>query len=171
MLFMQKMKGAPVKPQSQSRKEPTLSVVEIRAEVGASAINETPALTEGQLVEIERRKQQVEGFQLTALNELYGFIGACLFDAEFNELLAKTDSDNPTALNDDIVSRKVYAVRELSEGEGLEDVLITLTDQYHLIRRLKSAKDVYVYLVLDRKIANLGLAKLTLQSTEEAIEL
>ena len=171
MLFMQKMKGAQEKPQSQERKEPTLSVVEVRTETNTSSPNEIPALTEEQLVEFERKKQRVEGFQHTTLNELNGFIGACLFDSEFNELLVKTDSDSPTALGDDIVSRKINAVKELSDGEGLEDVLITLTNQYHLIRRLKSAKDVYVYLVLDRKLANLGLAKLTLQSAEEAIEL
>ena len=171
MLFMQKMKGAQEKRPSDSRKEPILSVVEPYAEKGGASLDKVPVLSEEQVAEIERRKQQVEGFQVTSLNELHGFIGACLFDSEFNELLVKTDSDNPTALSDDIVSRKIYAVNELCDGEGLEDVLITLMDQYHLIRRLKSAEEVYIYLVLDRKLANLGLAKLTLQSAEEAIEL
>ncbi len=52
-----------------------------------------------------------------------------------------------------------------------EDMLITATSQYHLLRRLHSDVPAFVYLVLDRRTANPSLAKMALASAVRCVEL
>ena len=40
-----------------------------------------------------------------------------------------------------------------------EDILISLDDQYHLLRFFHATGDVFTYVVLDRAEANLALAR------------
>ena len=137
--------------------------------------NDKLILTKSNRAGLESRKQKAENFEQSAVNDLTGFIAAYLIDLEYGELLMKAENKDSNSganvLSAAVLNNKVMAVRELGSGEGLEDILITLGKQYHLIRKLKSTKDVFFYLVLDRKMANLGLAKITLQSVEETIHL
>ena len=50
---------------------------------------------------------------------------------------------------------------DLHVDSDIEDILITLGSQYHLINVLNSggSKGLFVYLVLDRTYANLALAR------------
>jgi hypothetical protein len=61
-----------------------------------------------------------------------------------------------------LVERKFMVVEQLAMQEAVEDILISLTTQYHMIRPIESNPDVLLYLILDRKRANLGLARLAL---------
>ena len=43
--------------------------------------------------------------------------------------------------------------------DGIEDIMITVDTQYHVLRLLGPAEDVFVHLVLDRERASLGMAR------------
>ena len=57
--------------------------------------------------------------------------------------------------------------------DNIEDILITLGQQYHIIRPLTSrnTQGLFLYLVLIKSRANLALARHKLKSIEEDLEL
>ncbi|MEU4829576.1 hypothetical protein [Streptosporangium sp. NPDC023615] len=74
--------------------------------------------------------------------------------------------------NTEVVKAKMRTMESLGLKDGIEDILITLGTQYHVIRPLtgRSGKGLFMYLALDRSRANLALARHTLRSIEEKIE-
>ena len=169
MLFMQKKTGSQEKAPRQLRKEPTV----LPEKVAKFTKDFIAPLSKSKIAEIEGRKAKVKDFDEFAIANLNGFIGACLIDSETGTLLARTQCEEldvgADTFSTEKVNAKLKAVKDLGLGIVLEDIVITLESQYHLIRRLKSATDVFIYLVVDRNASNLGLAKFTLQTTEESI--
>ncbi len=167
MLFMHKIKNTQENSPEQRRKEP---VVLLRAVDESTSDSSTP-LSESKLALVEERRSMTKDFAQLGIVDLNGFVGACLVDSETGVLLAQAECEDfdSTVLDIDKVNSKIKAVKDLGAGDVLEDVVITLETQYHLVRRLKSANEVFIYLVIDRSAANLGLAKFTLQTTEESI--
>lgn len=113
---------------------------------------------------------------ISELRQLPGFIGACLVDAETGLMLAseggeKLDLEVASASNTEFVKAKLGTMRHLSIEGRIEDILITLTGQIHLIRMLESNPSVFMYLALDREQANLGMARISLKRVEKTISL
>ena len=59
----------------------------------------------------------------------------------------------------DFVRAKLRVIGALGLRDTIEDVMVTLGKQYHLIRFLDAELNVFLYLVLDRERSNLGLAR------------
>ncbi|MBL8377888.1 MAG: response regulator [Burkholderiales bacterium] len=114
---------------------------------------------------------------LSKLDSIDGFVGACLCDSESGMVLG-TEGGGPMlnlevagATNTEVVRAKRKAAKALGLKDDIEDILITLGKQYHLIRPLRSKPQVFFYLALDRGRANLGMARLTLADAERDLVL
>lgn len=73
--------------------------------------------------------------------------------------------------NTGLVKAKMNVMRALGIKGGIEDILITLADQYHLIRPLASNTSLFVYVAIDKSRGNLGLARHKLRQIEAALKL
>jgi uncharacterized 2Fe-2S/4Fe-4S cluster protein (DUF4445 family) len=80
------------------------------------------------------------------------------------------DLNVAAAGNTEVVRAKMRTMDMLNlHNEVIEDILITLTGQYHIIRPLtrKGSEGHFLYLALDRKRANLAMARLRLRQIED----
>jgi hypothetical protein len=75
--------------------------------------------------------------------------------------------------NTDVVRAKMRTLELLNLPDGIEDILITLDSQYHLIRPVTSreGRGLFIYLALSRSRANLGLARHQLRRIEADLSL
>ncbi|MEV7506050.1 hypothetical protein [Streptomyces sp. NPDC093018] len=113
-----------------------------------------------------------------ALTSIEGATGVALVDYTSGMALgtmggSKTfDLNVAAAGNTDVIRAKMRTMEMLGIKSEIEDVLITLTDQYHLIRLLKGrgGNGLFLYLVLDATRANLAMARHQLKRIEEDLE-
>ena len=113
---------------------------------------------------------------LSDLSQIDGFIGACLVDSDSGMVLGMEGGGNvnlevAAAGNTEVVSAKRKTMKALNLKDSIEDILITLGKQYHLIRPLESNDALFLYLALNRSSANLGMARMQLKSFEKDVEI
>lgn len=90
-----------------------------------------------------------------------GFIGASIVDLESGMPLATKatrdfDLDVASAYNSELVKAKLNTMRLLNLT-GLEDMLLTLESQLHLIKLVGT--DSFIYVAADRQSTNLALLR------------
>ena len=113
---------------------------------------------------------------LDRIMALDGAIATALVDWQSGMTLGTTGGgkdiniDVAAAGNTNVVRAKLGVMRDLKLKGGIEDILITLTEQYHLIRPLGSNPNLFIYVALKRSQANLGLARFKLAELEKALE-
>ena len=114
----------------------------------------------------------------TSLESLVGIDGAmtaALVDSSSGMLLggagSGVDLDVAAAGNTEVVRAKLRTVKSLGLNDTIEDILITLSSQYHIIRPLTATPEVFIYLVLDSARANLALARMKVKEIDKNLEL
>lgn len=111
--------------------------------------------------------------------QIDGALGAALVDHTSGMALGtvgggkELDLTVAAAGNTDVVRAKLKAMEMLNLTETVEDMLITLDTQYHVIRPLtgRSGRGLFLYLVLDRSRANLAMARHRLRQIEQLLDI
>jgi predicted regulator of Ras-like GTPase activity (Roadblock/LC7/MglB family) len=95
--------------------------------------------------------------------ETNGFIAASLVDLDSGMTLAvktsRTDFDltAASAYNSELVKQKLKIMRTLGLSGSIEDMLITLTDQIHLVKLI--GPNTFLYLAVDKRQSNLAIVR------------
>ncbi|MCR9161916.1 MAG: hypothetical protein ACE37F_26030 [Nannocystaceae bacterium] len=104
-------------------------------------------------------------------SDVAGFLGAAVVDHESGMALGTVGSglnlDVAAAGNTEVVRAKLRVMQALEIDGGIEDILITLSSQLHLIRPI--GQNLFLYLAIDRKQGNLGMARHIMTSAASKI--
>ena len=117
----------------------------------------------------------------TALKEamqIEGAIGVALVDYTSGMALGMLGTSKDLDLsvaaagNTDVVRAKMRTMEMLKLKDSIEDILITLGGQYHLIRPITSrnGQGLFLYIALVKSRANLAMARHQLRRIEEDLQ-
>jgi len=100
---------------------------------------------------------------LKKLMEVDGSIACALVDYNSGMVLGKAgggiDLDIAGGGNVEVLKSKMKVMKALGIPGSIEDILITLEKQYHILRPLASKPGLFMYFVLDKAKSNLGMAR------------
>ena len=110
--------------------------------------------------------------------QIEGSIGVALVDYTSGMALGvaggSRDLDLTVAAagNTDVIRAKMRTIELLNLNERIEDILITLDTQYHLIRPItgRSGTGLFLYLALNKDRANLAMARHQLRAIEQNLD-
>ncbi|MFI1098447.1 hypothetical protein [Streptomyces sp. NPDC020917] len=113
------------------------------------------------------------------MTSIEGVIGVALVDYTSGMALGtlgggkELDLNVAAAGNTDVVRAKVRTMELLGLKDEIEDILITLGNQYHMIRLLKGRgkNGLFLYVALDKGRANLAMARHQLRGIEADLEI
>ncbi|MBZ4020280.1 hypothetical protein [Streptomyces purpurogeneiscleroticus] len=113
-----------------------------------------------------------------AMTSIEGVLGVALVDYSSGMALGTIggskdlDLSVASAGNTDVVRAKVRTMEQLGLKDEIEDILITLGTQYHLIRLLKGRGNngLFLYLALDKERSNLAMARHQLRRVESQLD-
>ncbi len=118
----------------------------------------------------------------TALKEcmsISGAVGVALVDYESGMSLGTAGGGDwlnleiAAAGNTEVVRSKLRVMSALALNDSIEDILITLHRQYHVIRLMdpmRTKTSLFLYLVLERELANLALARHQIKRIENDLQ-
>lgn len=108
------------------------------------------------------------------LDELMTCDGAmccAVVDAESGMMLGSAgsglDLEVAAAANTEVMRAKLKAMRQLGLNDVIDDILITLGKQYHLLRPSSRKEGTFIYFVLDKARSNLALARRKMQDVDK----
>jgi CheY-like chemotaxis protein len=171
--------GAPAKPDA-----PPADIDDVFAQLeggpGLSAVPSpaVPAVPPAVAVDPQPQEKHMANNvkeSLTKLETIDGFIGGAVVDSESGMCVGMVGGGSllnmevAGAANSEVVRSKRKAMKALNLKDEIEDILITLGKQYHLIRPLKGRSTFFFYVALDRTKANLAMARFHLSEVEKDI--
>ena len=113
---------------------------------------------------INEMKTNVNGFVALSVTEIDSGLsyGSATLDSTFDPELA-------SAYNLEVVKAKFNAVKALKLDASIDDILITLSNQIHIID-ISPNKKFMIYLVADSAKANLGMTRAVLRKHKVELE-
>jgi hypothetical protein len=110
---------------------------------------------------------------LESILTIDGGMCCALVDANSGMMLGQAgtgvDLELAAAGNTEVVRAKLKTMNSLKINDKIEDILITLGKQYHIIRPVANKPGLFFYVVLDKVKANLALARRKVQDVESAL--
>ncbi|MDR2333179.1 MAG: hypothetical protein LBE61_06820 [Burkholderiaceae bacterium] len=107
---------------------------------------------------------------LQDLMTMEGAICAAIVDYNSGMMLGNigsgVDMELAAAGNTEVVRAKMKTMKALGLNDAIEDILITLGRQYHIIRPSAKLAGIFIYYVLDSGRANLALARRKINDVE-----
>ena len=110
---------------------------------------------------------------ITHLSTFDGAQCAMLVDSGSGMILASAgsgiDMELAAAGNTEVVRAKLKTMQSLKLDDTIDDILITLGKQYHIIRPVASKPGLFLYVVLDKAKSNLALGRRKVHEVEQAL--
>ena len=111
------------------------------------------------------------------MENIQGAIGTALVDSDGGLTLGTAGGGDQLNLDIagagclEVVRAKLRTMESLGLDDRIEDILITLGKQYHLIRPLESQPAMFLYLAIHRHEGNLGMARHQLRALDANLEI
>lgn len=116
----------------------------------------------------------MSSISLSELEDIEGFTGSALVDTTSGLALAMAGSDPDlefaVAGNTEVLMAQRKAAKALGIKSGLEDLLVTMDTEYHIIRPLTRNPELFIYLVLDKSKSSLAMARHVLKRFENNLD-
>ncbi len=111
----------------------------------------------------EEIKKNVPGYIAVAVTEIKS--GISYYS---NSAIADFDPELASAYNLEVVKAKLNAINALGLNETIDDIMITLSSQIHIID-VADNNEYFIYLAVDSTKANLGMTKALLNKYKKEI--
>lgn len=104
---------------------------------------------------------------------LDGAMCAAIVDSTSGMMLGSAgsgvDLEVAAAGNTEVMRAKNKTMRALGLNDLVEDILITLGKQYHILRPASRKEGVFIYVVLDKQRSNLAMARRKVQDVDKEL--
>ena len=108
-------------------------------------------------------KKNIPGYIAVAVTEIKS--GISYFS---DSAVASFDPELASAFNLEVVKAKLNAISALGLEQNMDDIMITLTNQIHIID-ISENNEYFIYLAVDSNKANLGMTKALLNKFKKDI--
>jgi predicted regulator of Ras-like GTPase activity (Roadblock/LC7/MglB family) len=112
---------------------------------------------------------------LEGLIELAGARSAALVDSDSGMVLGHAGSDDDleimAAANTEVVRAQLKSIGALGSDDAIDDILITLSTQYDIVRPLSANPSIFLYLAMAKDKSNLAMARYRVAECEKQLEL
>lgn len=112
---------------------------------------------------------------LERLIELAGARSAALVDSATGMVLGHAGSDSDleinAAANTEVVRAQLKSLGDLGSNDAIDDIIITMSTQYDIIRPLTANPSIFLFLAMDKNKSNMALARYKAAECEQQLQL